>query len=80
MRKLLLLGLLFLAACDTDSPKQKKIEKLVAIYLDSLNNNAPNYKIIRFSSLHATFDPTDHPNYEKYKNNPIKSAILKKTF
>jgi hypothetical protein len=81
MRKLFMILIFCLAACDLCSTEEKKAESLVRPRLQNFNRSSDDYKIIDFKSLHpiyTTFE--DDSNYDKYKKAPAKIDSIKKNY
>jgi|ERR1700761_1615718 len=80
-KKLLAVILCSLVSCNRNKAEEIKAEKLVKMYLDSLNQNTNNYAIIGYENVHPIYTTVeDEPNYEKYKNTPSKLDSINRTY
>ena len=81
MKKIFYFLLVILFACNQKSPDQKKAEKLVGIYLDSLNGSLKKAEIIDFGKIHPIYNSyANDPNYDKFKDNKLKLDSIKTHF
>lgn len=80
MKRIYILGLIFISACNIQLSKQQKAEKLVRLFLDSINYPG-NYEIVKFTQLDTIFSSFDEdPNYKKYKMDSLKVDSIKRHF
>jgi hypothetical protein len=70
-----------MTTCITKSSEEKKAEQSVKNYLDSLDHNSKDCKIIAFEGLRPTYtELEDDPNYDRFKDTPPKLDSIKRKF
>jgi hypothetical protein len=80
MKRILLISFLLISACDLRTPTQIKAEAAVKKYLDSLNNHK-KYEIKSFGNILEIYNSfSDDPEYDKLKNDSLKSDNFKKHY
>jgi hypothetical protein len=81
MKIFLCITLLLFVACSANPPQEKRVEMLVKVYLDSLNTNTKDYEILKYKNLQPIYNTVnDDPNYERYKNAPLKLDSIRVHF